>query len=657
MSALADNDKDVRLGPDTSARLDPDRLYDQMLSCWEQYAVRGVKQIENGLWFFGDAGSGENGIRSAANFVFTSAFRASRAKNEQSLTWAKLGIDYLTRGHLTGNGKCANGKQWGRAWQSSWWAAKLALGAHLIWKELASNQQTAVRTLIADEADHLCSRHPPTGLAWDTKAEENAWDTESLAAAMLIAPDHANAPVWREKLIDFALNSLSRAVDQQDASIVDGKPVRDRITSANVFHDFTIENHGSCHFCYVASPLDSLTWARAALLLAGQPVPEALAWNVRPFWATHKSLFLDNRFAYVGGQDWARYTYGQYFIVPVCVSLNRTIGDPDAATIELERIKRLAHEQALNGDGAFYSKRVTRGVYDGQSLKYETDCYAHLALARLLREIESPAAPGPVRSVRELHERNTIVHVGLETQVAWVRTPKLFASFCPLALESGKPIVLVSPTGADDLCEWMPGNLCGCVHYAGHGHVPRVLSMKRFGTLGVEIDTVMLHQKDNQHALEQKLFVKLDGDANKVTIRTTITALRSLWIKELVGLNFAIANDLFNLERHVYSTPRSDQTIRAFAGKRTKLDKAFKRLNLSPKFRQTIIPLNAEEVTIAGLLRVRTPGQKLWVRQSPEQSASDSLRYDLLGCGPYRTNFRAKPGEMLMQYEAEIGTV
>ncbi|UUX97576.1 hypothetical protein [Aquabacterium sp. J223] len=391
-------------------------LLDDALMEWERYATPGITTGAD--WHFGDAGSGENGIRSAANFVFASAFRWKQYGNQLGLDWARRGLDYLLAGHRTGEGACADGQRWGHAWQSSWWCGKMALGAHLIWAELSRQRREAVARVVASEAGALLLRAVPTGLALDTKAEENAWDTEVLASALLLMPEHPDRGAWAEKLNAFAMNTLSRAVDHERLDLVEGKPVADWLTSANLFHDFTIENHGSCHFCYVASPLASLTWARASFLLSGRPAPESLSFNKAAFWNKHKSLFLDRRFAYVGGQDWARYTYGEYFIVPAAVSIAASLDDRFAQHVAAQRVKMLRLEQRRNGDGSFFSRRVTRRLYQGQAAKYETDCFAHLALARLLLDLEPATSEGPADRV----VRPVAVHLGYETQVAWTRT-------------------------------------------------------------------------------------------------------------------------------------------------------------------------------------------------------------------------------------------
>jgi hypothetical protein len=623
--------------------------YERALARWKEYAGPGIRTDDAGRWYFGDPSSLENGIRSASNFAVVSAYHA-RAGDADCLEWTKKIISYLGRSHVTGDSTCIDGNKWGRVWQSSWWSAKLGLAAHLAWDKLDELSRVLARTVLADEANHLLTRTPTTGLTWDTKAEENAWDTEALAVALLLMPGHENAARWREQLNAFAMNTLSRAVDQESAEVVEGKAVRDWNCSVNLFHDFTLENHGSCHFCYVASPLVSLTVARLAHQLANTAPPTTLLHNVRSFWNRHKPLFMDRSFAYVGGQDWARYTYGQYFVVPACAMLQEAIGDGDAALIESLRLSQLLEEQSTNRDGGFFSARVTQSQYTGQKVKYETDCYAQLVLAKLIHERNPQrVAPTPLASFRQ---NQTAVHIAREAHVAWARSPDLLFSFCAQALESKKPLILFSPTGHESLTEWMPGNLCGNIEYTDRGVCPRLLSMlQRDGKL--LIDCTFLQKQGNSSAIEQKLSIAFNPAQSTLRLTCSATAKRKLWITECFGLNFAVANDRFNAGVRTYN----NHQLASFTGDRTKVDKAFKRLNLTPRFRQRIVELNSDTVTIDSALRIHTPGQPIWVRQSPDQHAVQSLRYDLLGCGPYRTNFQAREGETLLDFTAELSLV
>ena len=56
-----------------------------------------------------------------------------------------------------------------------------------------------------------------------------------------------------------------------------------------------------------------------------------------------------------------------------------------------------------------------------------------------------------------------------------------------------------------------------------------MLSMQQLGPRIVEIDAILLHQQAKQHALEQKLLIRLDGESGKVTIKSSVVAIR-LWL-------------------------------------------------------------------------------------------------------------------------------
>src|SRR5262249_40789843 len=149
--------------------------------------------------------------------------------------------------------------------------------------------------------------------------------------------------------------------------------------------DYTLENHGAYHFCYIASPLLSKAWCVYALRSAGCRVPEAVYHNVDQVWDFAEKTYLKNRFAYPGGQDWARYAYGEYFIVPALVLVDVALAGDRARSILTARLKFIVSEARRNNDGSFFGARFTNGRYDGQHGKYETDCFCCMALAWILR--------------------------------------------------------------------------------------------------------------------------------------------------------------------------------------------------------------------------------------------------------------------------------
>lgn len=516
-----------------------------------RYTERGMRQSGSHT-YFADGGSGENGIRTNANFVYAASLLASEPDYDPSiggisqsaiLERAREVLRYLVNAHVTGEGHCADKNSWGGAWQSAWWTAKLSQGARLIWSHLSADEQAAVEQVAVFEANRHVGRVVPTGLSLDTKAEENAWDTEALATAWGLFPEHAQAPAWRTQLIEHGLNTLSVGADRVNEESVDGQRLCDAVYTENVYSDFTLDNHGSLHFCYIASPLASVAWSYNALRTGEQEIPQALFHHVREFYNASKSLFLGNRFAYIAGKDWARYTYGLYFIVPALVMFQEVFDDGDAKIMEAARFSALAEEQADNNDGSFFGKRVTKNRFSGQEAKYETDCYAMLGLAYKLRraatkKVEASSAKALSQSVHR-----TKVSPG--TLTCHANTPRAFASFSMRTLTSTCPTALYFPAGMEDVAEWARNQFFGQVRTRAEPRAVHVTQMKSVGA-GFSAASSISY-RDNSGALyRQDLAFSFDAESTVATVASKVTAVRDTWVLKCRGLNFHCVNDRNN---------------------------------------------------------------------------------------------------------------
>ncbi|WP_232426709.1 hypothetical protein [Teredinibacter turnerae] len=520
--------------------------YLQIIAEFPRYANRGWRKATiAGVdhHYFADGSSGENGIRTNANFVFTAAFLADELGNNDMFEKAAQAIAYLIQGHLTGTGHCVDGKQWGAHWQSAWWANKLVQGAKLIWARLTDEARAGVNKVLVFEADRHLERLVPSGTFLDTKAEENAWDAEILAAACSHLPEHPNAAQWRAKAIEFNFNTLSVAHDTRDESLVDGAAVKDNVYTCNLHSDFTIENHGASHFCYIASPLLSVTWSFYSYTSAGQVPPAALFHHVNDFWQLSKSTFLDSRFAYIGGKDWARYTYGLYFIVPALVMLQSQFADADARYIEQSRVRTLADEHTDNADGSFFGKRVTHNIFRGQPPKYESDCYTTLALAYLLHKSLATTKQAPTAD--EFRRSTARRHSSPESSTNFIANANFFSSFSWRTLEGYDPIALFVPRGCDDMAEWSANNLVGYVRPVPDNFSIGIRSSKVEDTDGsVYINGVTATRNEKQNFYDHHLDVALQTESVRIHSRLKIKS--DFMVSESGAIALALVNDWFN---------------------------------------------------------------------------------------------------------------
>ena len=504
--------------------------------------------------YFGDPGSDENGIRTNTNVAFAAAvvgtqggaFGIDEAAAASLRERCKASLRYLAESHLSAGGRCANAGQWGLEWQSAWWSAKLASAARLLWRELPADLQAAVERVVAAEADRQLPRIVPTGLHLDTKAEENAWDAEILAAAIALLPGHPRRARWHDKLIEISANVFSSPHDRTSDKSIDGRPARELIYTCNLHGDYSLENHGAYHFCYVASPLLSKAWCAYALQSIGSEVPQAVMHGVSEVWALARHTFLDHRFAYISGQDWARYTYGEYFIVPALVFLEHSLADGRCTEILRARLELLWQEAQGNSDGSFFGGRFTAGRFGGQYGKYETDCFACLALAWMLRRQPAPPlAPHP----QPRHRVDSFQHVSPEAQFCFQRTPQCFFSFSWSTLDEMVPNLCMIPAGRDDLAEWHSGNLIGAVAVPGHHITIGVRAMKS-SEAGIEIaGSCLIRSMRGKPLVEHLLDIRFDARSASASIHSRFVARTALRRVSVTGVNLRIPNDLFNGHR------------------------------------------------------------------------------------------------------------
>jgi hypothetical protein len=527
-----------------------DAILVELLSRFPQYLDNRWIQIDADRGYFGDGSNGENGIRTNTNVAFTAAVLATDPSNfniDAAVAIllrdrCKAVLRYVVDSHMTQQGTCANGGKWGLEWQSAWWATKLALAARLIWRELTPGDREKVAALVVAEADRQLSRIVPTGLHLDTKAEENAWDAEILASAIALLPGHPHRTRWLKKLIEFSANVFSSPHDRISENVLDGQPVRDLIYTCNVHGDYSLENHGSYHFCYVASPLLSKGWCAYALRSADTAIPEALYHNVGNVWALAEKTFLRNRFAYISGQDWARYAYGEYFIVPALVFLDMSMRAAHAAEILIARLQCLARETRGNADGSFFGARFTAGQFGGQHGKYETDCFCCMALAWSLRRVAIEK-----NELAVLPATPHFQHVSVEGQFCFQRGPDTFFSFSWATLEEAVPNVTLIPLKDDSLAEWHAGNGIGTVKLPGVPVASVGVHAMKADEGGISIEGVsLICDRRNRYLIEHSLRVRYDSNAGTVSIESKYMSRARLWLAVITGISLQIPNDIFN---------------------------------------------------------------------------------------------------------------
>ncbi len=372
--------------------------------------------FDSGAGYWGDGASdGNQGIRAIGEMVFTcgTLLKYSDTRNSADraawLSHATAALRFACATHVTGIAKCPDGKSWGSSWQSAMWTGTLGFGAWLIWDKLDAPLQKAVERVVAAEADRFLASRPPGGTRNDTKAEENGWNLICLSLAANMFPAHPHAAAWGQKTIEYMMNTLSVPQDRQDATVVDGRPVRAWFSGANLYADFTLENHGFFHPAYVACSSYFLTQAAMHFVYAQRPIPQAATHHLQDVWQMFRTLVLpQGEPAYPQGMDWELHGIT---IVNLLASLAGYQHDVLAARWEQNCLQYMRSWQTMkNGDLAVPGSRLgfTRHAICAEQAAY--GLLAHRLFGPPARELSTRKAASELSGVRTFESVGLITH-------------------------------------------------------------------------------------------------------------------------------------------------------------------------------------------------------------------------------------------------------
>ena len=324
-------------------------------------------------------GNDERGVRPNADLSMVCAFLVKYGQGQVTLpdgvTWddlatmARKSLVFAYSTHKANRLKvCAGGRYWGsvseadHVWESSLWAMSVAYSAFFQWDSLSPQQRGYIYQLLKAECNYELERTIPTAYRGDTKAEENGWEANVLAATLGLFPDDELAPRWFQRLREFAINSYSHPDDANDQTVVD--PDYDRQTVAdlyrgqNLYDDLTLQNHNYFHTSYQNVVVQELGEAALALKL----FPQKERWHTRALMHNCQRVMSDvlywlalsdGELAMPNGNDWSLFLYDQITSYTTAACFLR---DPHALMLEelaCRQIKsrQLSTAEALHADG------------------------------------------------------------------------------------------------------------------------------------------------------------------------------------------------------------------------------------------------------------------------------------------------------------------
>ncbi len=322
----------------------------------------------------------ERGVRPNADMSMLCAFLVKYAKGKVELpahvswddieTLAMKSLVFAYSTHKANKLKtCSGGNYWGsvskndHVWESSLWAMSVAYSAFFQWDKLSDAQKGYIKALLKAECNYELERNIPTGYAGDTKAEENGWEADVLAAALGLFPDDELAPKWFDRLREFAINSYSHVDDAEDHTVIDpeydNKTVADLYKGKNLYDDYTLQNHNLFHTSYQNVVMQELGEAALALKMFQLGTAGEEKWKTNALMHNNQEVMdevlnwlalADGELAMPNGNDWSLFLYDQ---ITSYTTMACFLRDPNALMLENMAYKYIKARQKTTEDGSW----------------------------------------------------------------------------------------------------------------------------------------------------------------------------------------------------------------------------------------------------------------------------------------------------------------
>ena len=362
----------------------------QMLADFSQYIVNDFQACE----YPNDKGEecgcfkGENtmanderGVRPNADLSMICAFLVKYGKPAgvtlpEGITWAKIeemamkSLVFAYSTHKANKLKvCKGNNYWGsvsnadHVWESSLWAMSVAYSAFFHWDKLSDTQKGYIYALLKAECNYELERSIPTGYAGDTKAEENGWEADVLAATLGLFPNDSLASRWFERLREFAINSYSHPSDQHNQKVIDpeynNKTIADLYMGQNLYEDYSLQNHNLFHTSYQNVVQQELGEAALALKMFQQGLYGEEKWKTNALMHHNQEVqdsilnwlaLADGELAMPNGNDWSLFLYDQ---ITSYSTLACFLQDPNALMLENMAYKYIKARQKTTPDGSW----------------------------------------------------------------------------------------------------------------------------------------------------------------------------------------------------------------------------------------------------------------------------------------------------------------
>ena len=356
----------------------------QMLANFSLYMKNDFHAVDDTYGYFNGESSGQSneaGVRTNADLSMVCAFLVKYAKPagialpdevtwEELATMARQSLAWAYGTHKANRlRETTNHAYWGsistedHVWESSLWAMSVAYSAFFQWESLTDEQKGYIEAMLKAECNYELHRTIPTGFRGDTKAEENGWEADVLAATLGLFPDDALASRWFDRLREFAVNSYSHPSDAQKQGVLDAwydpQNAADLYLGANLFDDYTLQNHNMFHTSYLNVVMQELGEAALALKLFQTGLHGRERWQTQALMHNNQAVMdsvlvwlatSDGELAMPNGNDWSLFLFDQITSYSTQACMQR---DTNALLLENLAYKNIKARQTTSTDGSW----------------------------------------------------------------------------------------------------------------------------------------------------------------------------------------------------------------------------------------------------------------------------------------------------------------
>lgn len=246
-----------------------------------------------------------------------------------------------------------DGKYWKEQWQSAHWAYSLGKAAWYIGDDLPVRLKNGICHIVKSEAMRFYEVEPPHRVKYDTASEENAWNSQIFHIASLLMPDDPDIAKWQELFRKWVVSSYVTMNDIQSGVVAGGLRISD-FKGANIYDDYTLENHGIVHPDYMCAFILSLQTA-IDYKMTGRNFPDFLLYNIPQVYDNLKWFSLpEGGLTYPSWQDWRLFRNPDWFINHIYMAV--FAHDKDAFHYAKESFNCIKSMQKRNLAGNIYDE-------------------------------------------------------------------------------------------------------------------------------------------------------------------------------------------------------------------------------------------------------------------------------------------------------------